>query len=1131
MTIVPTPKSQPGRKNLATTLAFAFFAFGLITLLTSATLQILSNFQAQRRAVFGSQKLLAQGAAGNVVDFVEQNFLVLESTAWLNDLSAPPAALQRKNLASLLGFQAPFKQLALLDEKGVLSAQASRLSREASTRFTRQLDRDLLLRIQEKKRYISPVYVDQVTSEPLVIMAVPIRKVLGGPGGALVAEVNLKFIWDLVDQLKVGKTGRAYVVDKSGNLLAFGDAARVLRGENVRGLQPVADFINKSASASVTDVTTYRGIAGHPVVGTYVALGSPDWAVVTELQLEEAFQPILRDGLISLGIVVVMAIFAGLCGIALARRMAVPLVNLTETAVRIAGGERELQAATDGPQEVASLAVAFNSMTSQLQQSLQELERQVQEVQLAEEQLHVTQFAVEKSADAVFLIGLDAGFLSVNEAACSSLGYTRDELLTMSVFDVDPAFPREHWSEHCAEMQAQSSVWIESFHRTKDGRLFPVELTANRVQFAGKVYHCAFVRDVTERKKAEQSLLRTQFSIDRAKEAIFWIGRDGKLFYFNEAACHSLGYSQEELHALTVFDIDPGFPVEHWEEHWQKSRELGSHIIETRHRAKDGRLFPVEVSIDYVSFAGEDYHCAYARDISERRQAEEEQQKLVSVVEMSRDFIGIATLDGRLTYLNIAALELVGLADLQDARTRSIFDFFPEENLAQAHGDMYTALMKQGSWRAESCFKNFATGALIDVELCAFVIKDAKGEPLCLATVTRDITERKLGQEHQVRLEEQLQHVQKLESVGRLAGGIAHDFNNMLTVILGYTELIRLRLSEEDPLLNEVAQIERAAGRSKDITQQLLAFSRKQIIKPRLVSLNDLVSGTQQALARLISEEIELSFLPEPDLWAANLDPSQVDQILVNLVVNARDAMPDGGKLIIETANQQIDEQFCRDHAGHVPGDFLLLTVSDSGIGMDKETVSHIFEPFFTTKEMDKGTGLGLATVYGIVRQNGGFITIYSEPGEGTSFRIFFPRAYGCEEPSDEQVQGPVSAGFGTILLVEDEDMVREAAIAMLEAIGYQVIVAETPMEAITLCEQAETRIDLLMTDVVMPGMKGTELRERLESIRPGIKTLYMSGYTSAVIVNQGVLDEGIHFIHKPFGMAELSLSVRLAME
>jgi len=465
---------------------------------------------------------------------------------------------------------------------------------------------------------------------------------------------------------------------------------------------------------------------------------------------------------------------------------------------------------------------------------------------------------------------------------------------------------------------------------------------------------------------------------------------------------------------------------------------------------------------------------------------------------------------------------------------RSLVDLSPER---QPDGRLSTkeiastidTVMRGGPQRLEwQSLRGDGTPFNAEITLCRV---DVGGKP-CVQCIARDITERKRAESERMSLEAQLLQAQKLESVGRLAGGVAHDFNNMLSVILGYAELIKRRLPEGDPLWKDADEIQRAAIRSRDITRQLLAFSRQQIIEPRPVNLNDMVTDTQKTLARLIGEDIDLCFYPGKELWTIGFDPSQFDQILINLAVNARDAMPDGGMLTIETANISLDDAYCRDHAGFVPGDYVQLIVSDSGMGMDRETLSHAFEPFFTTKDVDKGTGLGLSTVYGIVRQNNGFIHVYSEPGEGTTFRIYFPRITVKEgERRDKFVAAEVASGTGTILVVEDDDMVSSMTAALLKQIGFMVLTKSTPSEALSLLEQTDTPVDLLITDVVMPGMKGTELRDRARLIRPGIKVLFMSGYTANVIVHHGILEEGVHFIQKPFNIESLAQKVSEAIK
>ncbi len=393
-----------------------------------------------------------------------------------------------------------------------------------------------------------------------------------------------------------------------------------------------------------------------------------------------------------------------------------------------------------------------------------------------------------------------------------------------------------------------------------------------------------------------------------------------------------------------------------------------------------------------------------------------------------------------------------------------------------------------------------------------------------------DISDRKQAEEERERLQAQLIQAQKMESVGRLAGGVAHDFNNMLSVIIGYAELAQLLIDPNAPVTKYLEQIRSAAERSANLTQQLLAFARKQAIAPRQLDLNETVEGMLTMLRRLIGEEIELAWLPGAGLWQITMDPSQVDQLLVNLCVNARDAIGGVGKITIETANINLDETYCALHEGFSPGGYVLLIVSDTGCGMDKETVKGIFEPFFTTK--GQGTGLGLAMVYGIVKQNNASVNVYSEPDRGTTFKIYLPRTVSQRETAE--TIDPEGFRFGrgeTILLVEDEEKIMEMVRMMLTTLNYGLLVASSPEDAIKLAQEFDGPIDLLLTDVVMPKMNGRQLQERLLAIRPDMRSLFMSGYTADVIAHQGVLDKGLHFIQKPFTMQGLANRLREVLD
>jgi two-component system cell cycle sensor histidine kinase/response regulator CckA len=618
--------------------------------------------------------------------------------------------------------------------------------------------------------------------------------------------------------------------------------------------------------------------------------------------------------------------------------------------------------------------------------------------------------AIDTAREAVFWVDGEGRFAYVNDQAREWLGYTREEINGLRIWDVDVSVSQGTWP--AAWQGPLREGLTETSYRRKDGGVVPVEVSARDLEAGGRRMRVMFVREVSERQGAIDALRRIQAAVDGAREATFWVRSDGSLAYVNDAACQLLEYPRDELLQLRMSDISPS-PIP-WEDRWRKRREEGSVRFERIHKSKSGREVPVEVWITVMEFQGEEYHWVYTRDISERKRAEAER----------------------------------------------------------------------------------------------------------------------------ARLESQLLHAQKLESVGRLAGGVAHDFNNMLSVILGYVELITGGLPTGDPLLEPLAEIWKAACRSRDTTRQLLAFSRKQVIAPRALDLNELVENGRNTLSRLIGEDIDLCFVPGAGLWKVEFDPSQVEQLLVNLVVNARDALPDGGRITLATENVTIDKADLGDHPEGNPGEYVLLSVGDNGIGMSEDTLSHIFEPFFSTKDVGKGTGLGLATVYGVIKQNNGFVTVSSIPGRGSTFRLYIPRVNGHAAETPLLVEPPPTAGRGTILLVEDNEMVRDLTRAMLQSLGYTVLAAESGRVALAVCENPERAIDLLLSDVVMPDMKGPELRDRARAIRPRLDVLFMSGHAASLTGNQAnseskseaKSDESVTFIQKPFTLAELARSVELAM-
>ena len=478
--------------------------------------------------------------------------------------------------------------------------------------------------------------------------------------------------------------------------------------------------------------------------------------------------------------------------------------------------------------------------------------------------------------------------------------------------------------------------------------------------------------------------------------------------------------------------------------------------------------------------------------------------------------MAITTLEGRVVDVNEAFLRMLGYErDEALGRTTVELGLWPSQaertrviQEAQTHGRVQTV-------EIESRTKEGARRTL----LYSAELIELDGAPHFLV-LTTDITERR-------QLEEQLRQAVKMEAVGRLAGGIAHDFNNLLTAIIGSADLLLEDLDPESPARDDVAEIRRAGERAAQLTRQLLAFSRQQPLTPRVIDVNALVADMDRLLRRLIGEDVELRTVLTPDLGAVRADAGQLEQVIMNLAVNARDAMPRGGKLTIETANADLDEAYTLDHVSVRPGPCVMIAVSDTGSGMDRETLAHLFEPFFTTKEVGKGTGLGLATVYGIVKQSGGHVWVYSEPGRGTTFKIYLPLVIEPVEGLGPATAPVTLQGSETVLVVENEAPVRELARRMLEAKGYAVLTAATPADALALVERHKEPIHLAVTDVILPGMDGPELARRLEKAQPGLRVLFVSGYANEAIVHQGVLDPGVAYLPKPFTADALARKVR----
>jgi PAS domain S-box-containing protein len=504
---------------------------------------------------------------------------------------------------------------------------------------------------------------------------------------------------------------------------------------------------------------------------------------------------------------------------------------------------------------------------------------------------------------------------------------------------------------------------------------------------------------------------------------------------------------------------------------------------------------------------------------AERRRAEAERASLAAAVEQTAEEILITNAEGNIQYCNPAFERLTGYSRGEVIGRNPRF-LKSDEQDEEFYRELWSTIADGGIWAGR--FTNLKKdGTLYHAEGTISPIHDATGNLSGFVSATRDVTGR-------LRMEDQLRQAQKMEGIGRLAGGVAHDFNNLLTVIAGYSGLLEEKLSIDDPRLEYARQITRASGQATSLTKQLLTFSRKQLIKPKPLDINVLVSGMEHMLQRLVREDIEVITALEPYLGMVKADADQMSQILINLAANARDAMPEGGKLCVRTANVELRQGPATAENKALSGPAVLLAVSDTGVGMSYATRQSIFEPFFTTKEKGRGTGLGLATVYGIVKQNNGLIEVQSEPGKGATFSIYLPRIdAGPAIRASNESAGERVRGSGTVLVVEDHEGVRSLIVGTLELCGFQVLQAGDGMEALRQVAQHAGKIDLLLTDVIMPGMNGKEVADQLAALQPGLKVLFMSGYSGEVIAHHGVLEAGVAYLPKPFTPDALSAKVR----
>ena len=620
--------------------------------------------------------------------------------------------------------------------------------------------------------------------------------------------------------------------------------------------------------------------------------------------------------------------------------------------------------------------------------------------------------------------------------------------------------------------------------------------------------------------------------VENSNDGIIITASNGSHLYANQRASEITGYSNEELLKVGMKGLVHSDEIPKLSERLKK-RLSGEEVpgqYETRIVHKSGKTVPIEISASKTIWHGQVADMVILRDITERKNIEEQlkdsEKKYRDLFENAIDGIVIADIETGIILDCNKAIESLVEKTRAELIGQSQKMLHPPEDEADGFSKTFIEHRnkREGQILETQVITSSGERKYVDIKANILELKDRK----VLQGIFRNVTERKRIEKEKTILEEQFRQAQKMEAIGRLAGGIAHDFNNLLTLINGNCQLSLLELREGDSLRGNIEEIKAASDRAAELTKQLLAFSRKQILEPQVIDLNQVLQGLDKMIRRIIGEDVELEVIPVEPIGRVKADPGQIEQVIMNLAVNARDAMPIGGKLTIETANVELDDAYANNHIAVKPGRYVMLSISDTGVGMTPEVKERVFEPFFTTKERGKGTGLGLSTVYGIVKQSGGNIWVYSEPSKGTTFKIYLPQVEEPLEELKEKVVGEeLPRGSETILLVEDEEVVRKLAARILRRQGYTVLEALGAEDALRTCEERKEPLHLILTDVVMPVMSGRQLVDACWQVRQDFKVLYMSGYTDNAIVHHGVLREGIDYIQKPFTVDGLARKVR----
>jgi PAS domain S-box-containing protein len=933
---------------------------------------------------------------------------------------------------------------------------------------------------------VGDMFIGPIAKRPLVAIAVPVIRE-GQPRALLLCIIETEH---LLDHLKT-------IILPQGWSLRLLDSTKTLLAErSSRSNDQQAPSEQREGKWQVSSAIT-------------------PWSVLLDIDRDTYQRPVLVAGLSLLTALILAILLSFVIGQLTSRRLSRSLATLVGPEGQLDKPQKLIQEIEDLRQDLEASNIAREATETNLASSEQRFRR-----------------LFEATAIPLCFVSQDGIIQAINHCFTETFGYRHEDLPTLDQWwqqaYPDPDYRQRvigTWQQAVEQAAAQKSA-IEPFEYTvtcKNGEVRTAVISGSLLDegFLATFFDVTKRKEVEKRLRESEALFRDLFQHHSAIKLII-DPVDGTIVDANESAVKFYGWPAEQLKGMKITQINQITPEEiHTRIDQIKQREQNR--FEFQHHLADGSVHDVEVYSSAIVSQGRELLHSIVHDITERKRKETERERLLAAIQQAGESIFITDAKGAIQYVNPAFEAITGY------KPQEVIGRFPSLLKSGKHDrafyvDLWQTIARGKTWKGRIVNRR-KDGSEYTEATTISPVRDAAGTIVNYVAVKRDISTTLL-------LEAQLQQAQKMESVGRLAGGVAHDYNNMLSVILGYSQLALEKVEPDSPLADNLHQILDAANRSAQITRQLLAFARKQAIIPKVLDLNETVEGMLKMLRRLLGEHIDLAWFPDASIWPVKIDPSQLDQILANLCVNARDSITGTGRISLETGTAILDADYCRDHPGFQPGEYAVLSVSDNGCGMDQPTIDLIFEPFFTTKKMGEGTGLGLSTVYGIVKQNNGFINVYSEPGKGSTFRIYLPRHGSGGAILALQQKKPVPQGRGQrILVVEDDRATLELTRNLLVGLNYQVQTANSPHDALQAVANQQSPFDLLITDVIMPDMNGRELANRLCESHTGMRCLFMSGYTADIIAHSNILEDGLHFLQKPFTKDSLATKVHEVLQ